>query len=190
MGNRILVKTGGLILIALGTLVPIEAKAFPFETTPEGFLSYLNSGRIVWDDASKQTFYNPRRCYLNSNTSYGCGIDFDIVTALGKRTCINYTASYSMYTGRVIKISSSDSECSKWEKVVETPPEPTHPPQPEPAPVPQPATPAQKSEPDPTQIVMPTDNGKVLTKQEALIGGSMLLSLGFIIGLILKRKGD
>lgn len=158
MGNRVLVKTGGAILIALGTLVPMEAKALPFEATPEGFLSYLNSGKIFWDDASKQTFYNPRNC--KQDNDYWCDMDIDIVTALGKRTCINYAVVYRVNTGRVHKSARDNAECSKWEKVVETPPEPTPPPQPEPAPQPipqanQPASSQENCDKFPSPIGVP-----------------------------------
>ena len=70
--------------------------SIPFETTPEGFADYLNSGNVKWGDNSKNNFYNPRNCNLIKNlygksTIYECDMDFDTITSLGERTCINHS---------------------------------------------------------------------------------------------------
>jgi len=176
-------KTNSAIVfltLCLGILAPLEAKAFPFERTPDGFLQYLNS--VKWDDSYLRNFYNPRKCgRYYWEDSYFCRVDYDETTSLGRRTCIN---GVYYYHKEIDRVNSSDDdksrECSEWEKVelgndwekdvVE---------------IPTPAEPKSQSK----EIAQATGNAKI-----PLDAGGLLVLAGVVIGfginsLIGRKKG-
>ena len=180
-------------MVALGALVPMEAFAenqFPFETTPEGFTTFLNQRN------KQMHHYRPHNCkydtyegapaYRGRFITYSCKMDYDIFSSLGKKTCINYVFNYTLGLAGDAKTSLtwdgrySNGECSKWEKVSATP-------EPQPAPTPPTQEPSQPQ----TSPSFADDAG--FTKTQVLVGGVSLLSLGVAIGgavVLISRKKD
>ena len=171
MKVRALVKMGGVLMVALGALVPMEAKAFPFETTPESFIEYLN--RQSWEDTSRYVFFNPRNCATSRNyKQYMCELDFRQTTSLGTRTCIGDVVIYSPYSISPIG-GGNGEECSAWEKVVETP-------DPQPAPTTQ--DPSQPIPPIPTTTTSTTLNNNLI-----LAGGAGIFVAGGLLGVAFSQ---
>lgn len=131
-------------MVALGAFYSIEAKAFPFDPTPEGFINWANSLTFAYGQTFE--FLNPRNCNkFNNNNNYICDVDYKETTSLGTRTCINVSIIYDSnkkfrwfterYRGWEEEIRF---ECSEWEKV-SLKPQPSPEAKPCPAPQPSPA---------------------------------------------------
>ena len=168
------------MMVALGVLVPIEAKALPFNPTPEEFIEYLNSGTVKWRDNSENYFYNPRNCALIRGITgdeifkYKCDMDFDITSSLGKKTCINYTIEYWTGSNSVDKQSySSSAECSKWENISATQ---------EPQSAPTTQEPSQPIPPIPT-----TTTNTTLDNNLILAGGAGIFVAGGLLGVAFSQ---
>lgn len=119
---------GGVMVVFAGAFAPMEGKAFPFEATPSGFVEYLNSGAVEWDDNSQRHHYNPRKCKRGKSVVinggdmpiYSCQLDFNTTTSLGRKTCINFGAVYSSRDDSVDVYPRGDDftgECGEWESV-------------------------------------------------------------------------
>lgn len=169
MKGRALAKVGGVMMVALGGLVPFKAEALPFEMSPEGFTEYINTGKARWEDNSVNTVSNARNCYdiVGNGESYYCDVDLESKTLLGIQRCINKTVGIGVSRGGYL-VSASDTastKCSDWEKVSATPDLPA-------------PTPQETSQQQPT----PSADDAGLTRTQVLVGGVFLLSLGVAIG--------
>lgn len=191
MKGRALAKLGGVMMVALGALVPMDAKALPLEETPEGFARYLNNAS--WDGSSSYSILNAYNCKWDHDYYDECRIDYEEISPLGKKTCVNVLARiwnaaskspgvFKIYPGGIDNFFETEKpgECSDWEKVSATP-------EPQPAPTPPTQEPSQpKSSPS-----FADDAG--FTKTQVLVGGVFLLSLGVAIGgavVLISRKKD
>lgn len=163
-----------------------EAKAVLPESTPEGFAKYLNNAS--WEGSSSYKVLNAYKCKWDHDYYDECRIDYEEVSPLGKKTCVNVLGriwnkaskspgGFRIYPGGIDNFFETEKpgECSDWEKVANTPPEPQTEPTPEPAPPPvQPA-------PKPTT---PTNNPAFTPTQLAVSGGAIFL-IGGIFGAVL-----
>jgi hypothetical protein len=186
MNAQQLVKTSAILLVACGAMIPLHVEAFPFETTPEGFTSYLNG--LTWRDGSTYTFFNPRDCGLRDiswgyvSRQYDCGFDYEEKSSLGTRTCIGSTMMMWEYTDTSQFIDNTPPgirigdprECSAWEQSL--PPK----------------------EPQQTEVLAPAPNTSSTAtsskpREIPLIGlGACLVllggGLGFLLSKLINRK--
>jgi len=193
MKGRALAKMGVLLIVTFGAWVPMEAKAFPFETTPEGFKNFLNSIEN-WEDGYGYEVINPRNCSFNEFYSnegweiYQCRIDYKQFSSLGVRTCVNTFSEYwksdtrrnadgDVRADRKHIRAILDPQCGDWEKVSTTP-------EPQSQATPQ-DTPQQKRTTSPSTCV---DNNLILA------GGAGIFVVGGLLGVafsqLLGRKKD
>jgi hypothetical protein len=185
MKGRALAEVGGVLMVALAALVPLEAKAFPFEATPDGFLTYLNS-IDTWESGNKYKFIkaNPNNCNgMHKGEKmhwFGCNVDYIETSSLGERTCINTNIDYNFWgpgETRFFKMG----ECSEWQKVSATP-------EPQPATTPPPQEPSQPAPATTTTTATCVDNNLILA------GGAGIFFVGGILGIafsqLLGRKKD
>ena len=191
MSSRRYAKATALLLFAGGILFPISARAFPFETTPEGLTAYLNDPSRTWDSGSKFRFFNPRKCeldrvYADTPPHYQCYFDYEEETALGIRTCINDRAWYTMYSEQYFK-DNKPKECSPWRRGSSSSSEPD----------PVPGMPSQESSEASTAQSSPPNpvvsNGDITIKDyQLLVGGGILFLVGGCFGalfsILLNRK--
>jgi hypothetical protein len=180
MMNRLIT----VLFLAITAQPALSQPDLPFEASPEGFVEYLNSGKVSWPDNSINTFYNPRGCFYSESEvtvghgRYRCDMDFETQTLIGKRRCINYTIEYWTRRNAVDREAySTSSQCGNWEKVEEAPPEP------------QPETPPRTAPSTPTALPDVTQNNSIL-----IAAGTGLFLAGGLAGgaitslMTLKRK--
>ena len=128
MKGRALAKVGVVLMVVLGALVPLKAKALPFEQTPEGFMGHLNNA--TWDGSSRYIFLNAYECKWDNQYMVECRFDYQETSPLGKKTCVNVLGRYfneaskapgshRLYPEGIDNFAERENpgECSDWKEV-------------------------------------------------------------------------
>lgn len=119
------------VVLSLGAVLydagvrAVNAQSLPFETTPDGFQTYLNNIK-EWQGADTIAFENPKQCQINSfsDSDYGCRFDYTKYSALGQQTCIDnrvWVSTSKPNSPENPYLGIIEGECGKWQKVEELP---------------------------------------------------------------------
>lgn len=162
-------------------MAPAEASEASQETV-NSIIDYMNSPQRQWKGGEKYRFADPHDCYTyrHSRPYLVCKVNTEEESFLGKRVCRSRTLTYTYPSAEETdEYAVGGGECSDWEKVANTPPEP------QPAPTP-------AAQPSPEQS--PATDKLTYTPEQIAIGAGSAFLIGGVFGAVLglaagKKKG-